>query len=483
MIGGPGWTREHVHWFLNGDFFITPCGAVPKNGDPFGRIVHNYSHEFDGLSLNTALLDNSVSYISFKERVLLLSQVTWYFKVDLKNGYRQVPVSPKDWHTQVYSLGPNEFYIDLAMPFGKANSSKLFCSWTDLWFSSFHYHFKRSAPFRSVIGSYVDDGFGGAMSQEQTQLMIDTLLAVGRQTASFFNTDKTRGPARSLVVLGLLFCSISKSCRLGRDKRQKYLSRVSALLAAPTTSSKALEQLVGNLGYAAWVEPFCRPLLSCLSLHIVRDEPSAPVPLTPLMVIALHVWRLVLVRNRGLHFNFILGRLPQVASPIFVDASSSWGFGGVHGYEFFSFPHTELRPFIRRCPGWETFPCVPVARLELLAVFVAVRLYARRYPNHMLVLYSDNSNVVAWLGNRRSPNPAVCSLVAAIECLKYRYTLKVSVRYIPTHKNRSADQLSRNKSPRWLRNAGSETPLCMRKLARAIDLNNLISSWTTAVNH
>ena len=60
MTGGPGWTRERVHWFLNGDFFITPCGAVPKDGDPFGRIVHNYSHEFDGLSLNTALLDNSV---------------------------------------------------------------------------------------------------------------------------------------------------------------------------------------------------------------------------------------------------------------------------------------------------------------------------------------------------------------------------------------------------------------------------------------
>ena len=127
------------------------------------------------------------------------------------------------------------------------------------------------------------------MTQKQTQLMLDTLLAVGQQTSSFFNMDKTRGPARSLVVLGLLFCSISKSCRLGKDKRQKYLSRVLALIAAQTTSSKALEQLVGNLGYAAWVEPFCRPLLSCLSLHIVRDEPSAPVPLSPLMVIALHV--------------------------------------------------------------------------------------------------------------------------------------------------------------------------------------------------
>ena len=111
---------------------MTPCGAVPKGDNPYGRIVHNYSHKFDGLSLNDALVDNSVSYISFKERARLLAQVLWYFKMDLENGYRQVPVAPIDWHTQVYSLGPAEYYIDLAMPFGKANSSKHFCAWTDL---------------------------------------------------------------------------------------------------------------------------------------------------------------------------------------------------------------------------------------------------------------------------------------------------------------------------------------------------------------
>ena len=132
MIGGPGWTADVVRWFLGGDFHVTPCGAVPKGDDPHGRIVHNYSHTIDGLSLNAALIDNSVEYISFQARVELLAQVSWYFKVDLKNGYRQVPVNPKDWHTQVYSLGPSEFYVDIAMPFGKANSSKKFCAWTDL---------------------------------------------------------------------------------------------------------------------------------------------------------------------------------------------------------------------------------------------------------------------------------------------------------------------------------------------------------------
>ena len=58
--------------FLSSSFYTIPCGAVPKGDDPHGRIIHNYSHEFDGRSINDALLDNSVHYISFKERVALL---------------------------------------------------------------------------------------------------------------------------------------------------------------------------------------------------------------------------------------------------------------------------------------------------------------------------------------------------------------------------------------------------------------------------
>ena len=251
MVGGPGWTADTVRWFLGGDFFITPCGAVPKGEDLHGRIVHNYSHEFDGISLNSVLLDNSVAYISFKERVELLSQVSWYFKVDLKNGYRQIPVSPKDWHTQVYSLGRSEFYVDLAMPFGKANSSKKFCAWTDLWFSSFLSHFLKIVPFHAVLGSYVDDAFGGARRQTPSQIMVDTMLIVGRATATTFNTVKTRGPATRLVILRLLYCSMSQTCRLGEKKRSKYIDRVAALMRSSETKSKRLEQVTGNLGYAA----------------------------------------------------------------------------------------------------------------------------------------------------------------------------------------------------------------------------------------
>ena len=102
--------------FLNSNFYVTPCGAVPKGDDPHGRIIHDYSYApQDTDSLKSCLQNTSVTYISFIERARQLAPFNWYFAVDLENGYRQLPVHPSDWHTQIYSLGPEEFYIDIYM--------------------------------------------------------------------------------------------------------------------------------------------------------------------------------------------------------------------------------------------------------------------------------------------------------------------------------------------------------------------------------
>ena len=77
MIGGWGQTRKNVEEFLGKDVYTIPCGSVPKDNDPHGRIVHNYSYKAaDGMSVNSVLLDNSVQYVAFKERVRVLSKVS-----------------------------------------------------------------------------------------------------------------------------------------------------------------------------------------------------------------------------------------------------------------------------------------------------------------------------------------------------------------------------------------------------------------------
>ena len=78
--------------------------------------------------------------------------------------------------------------------------------------------------------------------------MIDWIYVIGAATGTIFNKVKTRGPATSLVILGLLYCSIISSYRVGVKKRDKYLTRVTDLMMATSTTSKVLEQVVGNLG-------------------------------------------------------------------------------------------------------------------------------------------------------------------------------------------------------------------------------------------
>ena len=97
MLGGVGWIREIVQAFLGRDVYTIPCGRVPKGDDPDGRIVHNYSYAaYSGWSINSALLENSVQYIASIDRVKVLSRVSWYVTVDLKAGYRQMPLNPSE---------------------------------------------------------------------------------------------------------------------------------------------------------------------------------------------------------------------------------------------------------------------------------------------------------------------------------------------------------------------------------------------------
>ena len=88
----------------------------------------------------------------------------------------------------MYTLGPAEHYIDIAMPFGKANSSKLFCRWASLWFKSCIARFNQQFNTTATLGSYVDDAFGGATSHRVTTRLINFITSAGSNMATLVNT-------------------------------------------------------------------------------------------------------------------------------------------------------------------------------------------------------------------------------------------------------------------------------------------------------
>ena len=175
-----------------------------------------------------------MKYLSFKARVKELARVVWCITADLKYGHRQLPVHLTDWHTQVYSLGPCEFYIDLNTPFGKANSSKVFCAWSEAWCQSFRFHFQNGYSVKISLSVYIDDFFGGpirtnsAIDKCNAKLLLDTLIEFGRITNTYMNVVKCNGPDKSLVILGMRFHSKEKANFLSPSKAKKYTDRLRA---------------------------------------------------------------------------------------------------------------------------------------------------------------------------------------------------------------------------------------------------------------
>lgn len=475
MLGGLHWSRKDVEKMLGRRVYVIPCGAVPKNDDPFGRIIHNYSYpsaKYD--SVNSALENTAVKYLTFKARVKELARVDWYVKADLKNGYRQLPVHPTDWHTQVYSLGPCEFYVDLNMPFGKSNSSKVFCAWSEAWCQSFRFHFQNRYSVKISLSVYIDDFFGGpirtnsAISDKyNAKLLLDTLIEFGKITNTNMNVVKCKGPAKSLIILGMRFDSRKKACFLSPTKAEKYKNRLRTLIRNRSAYSKDIEKVVGNLVYAAWVIPFGRPFISHISHMIDHKNGKKMVFLDTLALRACKIWIVLINHNRGLSFDFIAGKLPLHKNEWFVDASDH-GFGGICGNRYFMISYADFMSVLikKKLVFLEN---MFIAYRELLAALFAFHAFSELAPASFIRLNSDNTNTVGWLNKGRCSKNLGFLFLAAIEFYKYVRGLKAKAFYIKSSHNTSADALSRGQVPRWLEQRGVKVKINIAMILKLID--------------
>ena len=103
----------------------------------------------------------------------------------------------------------------------------------------------------AALDSYVDDAFGGTLHTQTANGLINFITDSGASHGAEVNCSKTRGPATMMVILGLFYNSRSEVCALAPAKVKKYTDRIEAIIRAGGTSSKNLEKIIGNLGFAA----------------------------------------------------------------------------------------------------------------------------------------------------------------------------------------------------------------------------------------
>ena len=98
----------------------------------------------------------------------------------------------------------------------------------------------------------MDDAFGGAQRSKVAQAFVDFIISrAGARLGAVINAKKTEGPAASLVILGLLYDARAQVCALDPTKVTRYSDRIRLVIKKGEATSKELEKLVGNLGFAA----------------------------------------------------------------------------------------------------------------------------------------------------------------------------------------------------------------------------------------
>ena len=117
---------------------------------------------------------------------------------------------------------------------------------------------------------------------------------------------------------------------------------------------------------------------------------------------------------------------------------------------------------------------------EPLAAVIAFVYFAPLYPSALICVNTDNQNVVSWLNKGRCSKKLGYRLLSVIELMKQKYKLKVSVFYIKSSANTSADLLSRGVTPKWLLNRGVKLNISIDLIDRM--LLNPIAHWKNALS-
>ena len=88
------------------------------------------------------------------------------------------------------------------------------------------------------------------------------------------------------------------------------------------------------------------------------------------------------------------------------------------------------------------FEGVSIAYRELLSAVIVFIYFSPYVPSSLIRINTDNQNVISWLNKGRCSTKLGYRLLSVIELMKLKYKLKISVKYIKSSANMSADMLS-----------------------------------------
>jgi len=361
------------------------------------------------------------------ECIKQIGQGTLLAKIDIKSAFRLLPVHPADRHLLSMKWDQNIF-IDTCLPFGLRSAPKLFNVLADLL--SWILEQWQVAP----VLHYLDDFL--TMGPPQSPVCSNNLTVI-KDTCSRLGIplalEKVEGPTDCLTFLGISLDTQSMQARLPDDKLHRIRHQVASWLTREKATKREILSLVGLLQHATKVLIPGRTFLARMYYAAARlNRLSYYTRLTKTFRSDLRWWHLFASYWNGL--SFLDCSLP--GHEIHTDASGGWG--AVFGTQWMQLAWSK---------EWSQ---LDIMAKELLPIVLACAVWGPLLSGCRVEFKCDNQSVVESIRKGSSKEAISMHLLRCLWFFSAHFEIGVMACHIPGAVNTAADQLSRNRSARFL---------------------------------
>ena len=413
----------------------SPIGLVPKKAAGEFRLIHHLSWPL-GKSVNDNIDPDScsVKYSSFDDAIVLIQQAgknCEMAKCDIKSAFRLLPIHPEDYSLVGFSF-KGQFYYDKAMPFGCSVSC---ATWVK--FSTFIEWMVAKEAAEGLLLHYLDDYlFVGKEKSGHCEILLEAFHKVCRYLNVPIAHEKTEGPVREIIFLGLKINSELQTITIPKEKIIEIQEKIGNILAKPKVTLKQLQSVIGSLNFACRaVAPGRAFLRRLIGSTIPLKAPHHVTRVNKSIRGDLNMWLDFLKNYNGVSIFRDQVEVSNQDLEFFTDAAASIGMG-----IYMNGKWTQAKwgdNFKEETKGNN------ITFLEYFPILVALHMFGNEIKNKKVMFHCDNAAVVEIINKQTSKCPRVMDLVRplVLKCMELNTVIRA--KHIKGVNNTIADAISR----------------------------------------
>ena len=359
---------------------------------------------------------------SLRQEIVKCGSQAWLWSIDLARGFRQLRIDPRDWGFLLLRSKQHGTVVDTGMPFGWVWGAALMHKTTEV-----PAKILQSEGYTAI--PYVDDQAGVQKDKETATAAFQRAQTLLRELGLQEASHKAQPPTQKMKWLGIVFDTVNMEMSIPGEKIQETLALVEQWLRQPRGTKQKFQRLLGKLFYVAntvhTLRLFCNRLLACYRdlgarRHVEVDAEGRKDLL----------WcKEFLPQCNG---RAMITPTPTLSETLDVDACLS-GAGAVLG----------SRAYKLCWPQGIRDEDMPIHQLEMLNLYLAIRMWQDVLQDHVVTVRCDNAAAVAVVQSGRGRDLVLLDCARYVWAITAQRNIAVQVEHLAGEDNVLADALSR----------------------------------------